>query len=92
MSKKSSGKTAVWIIAIVLVAAIVGGGTYMWYDTQLKAQQQRITSLQSQVAAGAVTGNPAYLELTEAGGFDFRVGIDANGGVAADDTANSIIA
>jgi len=88
MSKKSSGKTAVWIIAIILVAAVVGGGTYIWYDTQLKAQQQRITSLQSQVAAGAGTGNPAYLELTEAGNFDFEDEIDANGGVAADDTVN----
>lgn len=87
MSKKSSGKMAavVVVFAILLVAGI--GATWYYMDLQNKALQTRTASLQSQIA-GQTSANPAYLELTDAGDFDFIDEIDANGGVAADATPN----
>lgn len=88
MSKKSSGKMAFAII--VMAALLVAGvaGTWYYMDLQNKALETRATSLQNQLAAGQVSTNPAYVELTDAGDFDFIDEIDANGGVAADDTPN----
>ena len=87
MSKKQSGKVAIAVVVAILVCAVIAGTGLWWMDTQLKASQARATSLQNQLAS-QTTVNSAYLELTDAGDFDFIDEIDANGGVAADDTAN----
>lgn len=89
MGKKQSGKMALAVIVTALVCIVaVGGGVWYWYESQLKAAQARATSLQNQLASQAATANAAYLQLTDAGDFDFIDEIDANGGVAADDTPN----
>lgn len=82
--RKSSGKWAASVIIVVLLVAVAVGGMWIYYDSQLKASEARASALQSQLAARAVT--PAYLELTGANNFNFTAEIDANGGVAADDT------
>lgn len=86
------GKTkvnwAVTIIVVALVAALCTAGMYLYYQPQLDASEARATSLSSQLSAQAATASAAFLELTEAGDFDFIDEIDANGGVAADDTGN----
>lgn len=74
------------VMAVVLVAAVAF--TWWYMDTQNKALQARTTSLQNQLASQAAVADAAYLELTKAGDFDFEHEIDANGGVAADDTPN----
>jgi hypothetical protein len=77
---------AVTIVACALIAMLVGAGMYLYYTPQVDAANARATSLQSQLAAQAAVTSPAYLALTEGGNFDFEDEIDANGGVAADDT------
>lgn len=83
---KAKTNWAVTIIAIALVAVLCVAGMYLYYTPQVDAANARATSLQSQLAAQAAVTSPAYLALTEAGDFDFIDEIDANGGVAADDT------
>lgn len=85
---KSKTNWAVTIIAIALVAVLCIGGMYMYYTPKIDAANARATSLQSQLSSAAASASPAYLALTEAGDFDFIDEIDANGGVAADDTGN----
>lgn len=77
---------AVLICAVLAIAGI--GATWYYMDSQLKAQQARAESLQNQIASGNSNVDAAYLELTAAGNFDFVDEIDANGGVAADNTPN----
>jgi len=89
MSKASTRMWGAVLFTAVLVGAFAVGGTWYYMDTQITAQNQTITSLQNQLASQQVTVSPAaYLALTEAGDFDFIDEIDANGGVAADDTPN----
>ena len=85
---KKQTNWAVTIIAVALVGALCVAGMYMYYTPQITAANARATSLQSQLTSAAATTSPAYLALTEAGDFDFIDEIDANGGVAADDTGN----
>ena len=77
----------VMLIGFVLVAALCTGAVYMYYQPKLDASEARATSLSNQLSAQTVV-SAAYLDLTEAGSFDFIDEIDANGGVAADDTGN----
>ena len=86
MSKKKIN-WAVTIVACALVAVLVGAGMYLYYTPTIDAANARATSLQSQLSSQAAAASPAYLALTEGGNFDFEDEIDANGGVAADDTA-----
>jgi len=88
MRKKSSGKVAVAVVITALLMAGVAGGIYWYMNTQLTAQEARAQQLQNQLAS-QVSANAAYLELTDWGTFDFATEIDANGGVAADDTSNA---
>lgn len=78
------------VLTAILVAVAIGGSMFWYYDTQMKAQELRISSLSNQVAQGA-TGRTAFLDLTVANDFDFIASIDANGGVAADDTWNAAV-
>ena len=86
---KAKMNWAVTIIACALVAVLVGAGMYLYYTPVVDAAEARATSLQSQLSAQAAVTSPAYLALTETNDFDFLTGIDANGGVAADDTGNT---
>lgn len=85
--KKTKMNWAATIVVVVVAMALAVSATYMYYQPKLDAADLRATSLASQVAAQVTTG-AAYLEITEAGDFDFIDEIDANGGVAADDTGN----
>ena len=88
MSKNKSTNWAVTIIAVAIAAVACIAVMYMYYTPQITAANARATSLSSQLSSAAATASPAYLALTEAGDFDFADEIDANGGVAADDTGN----
>jgi len=85
---KKQTNWAVTIIGCALVAVLCVAGMYMYYTPQITAANARATSLSSQLSSAAAATSPAYLALTEAGDFDFIDEIDANGGVAADDTGN----
>jgi len=88
MSKKSSGK--IWgsvLIAAILVGSLSIFGTWYYLDS-IDTDDQTIASLQSQLSSRATTISPATLTLTNTGAFTFDTAIDANGGVASDDTAD----
>ena len=87
MAKKSMN-WAVTILSVAVVAVLCVAGMYLYYQPQVDAAEARASSLSSQLSSQTDDVNAAYLELTEAGSFDFIDEIDGNGGVAADETAN----
>ena len=84
---KTKVNWALTLVAVVLSMALIGGAMYMYYQPKVDAAEARATSLSSQIATQASV-SAAYLEITEAGSFDYIDEIDANGGIAADDTGN----